>query len=372
MLVTMLSGFKASVQNELNAFFAHLANQADLTREASAQAFSKARKQFSHIAFAILNQRFMRLVASHLSTPRWNGLRVVAADASKMRLYLQDASHRFVRDVIAFGLYLPGLEMMLSAQLYSASDGERQMLFEHLHKLSANDLLVLDRGYPARWLIAYLTQQGIAFCMRVDQTGFVAVQAFLRSGKAEQIVTIHKPKAIDCRDYECQPTTSQVRLVKIVTPNGRLYVVMTSLLDSQAYPANDFAALYHSRWRIEEAFKRLKHRLALENTSGLSWLAAQQDLGAKILADNLHSLTVHEAEAYETIKEGYKINRTYAFAHLKRCLPRWLLALLPTSEQFVITLKEIAKNLIGVVPDVSKPRPKHPKPHRKQAYKSTC
>ena len=372
MLVAMLSGFKASVQNELNAFFAHLANQADLTRGASAQAFSKCRKHFSHTAFTVLNQRLMLLVASHLITPRWNGLRVVAADASKMRLYLQDASRRLVREVIAFGLYLPGLEMMLSAELYSASVGERQMLFEHLPRLSTNDLLVLDRGYPARWLIAYLTQQGIAFCMRVDQTGFVAVRDFLRSGKAEQIVAIRPPKARDCRDYECQPTPSQVRLVKIVTPNGRQYVVMTSLLDGLAYPAGDFAALYHSRWRIEEAFKRLKHRLALENTSGLSWLAAQQDFGAKILADNLHSLAAHEAEAYQTIKEGYKINRTYAFSHLKRCLPRWLLLLMPTGEQLAAALKEIAKNLIRVVPDVSKPRPQHPKPHRKQAYKSTC
>ena len=128
-------------------FFSHLANQAELTREASAQAFSKARKHFSHNAFAILNRHLMTLVASGLITPNWNGLRVVAADASKMRLYLQDASHRFVGEAVAFGLYLPGLEMMLSSELYSASVGERQMLFEHLPRLSANDLLVLDRGY---------------------------------------------------------------------------------------------------------------------------------------------------------------------------------------------------------------------------------
>jgi hypothetical protein len=126
------------------------------------------------------------------------------------------------------------------------------------------------------------------------------------------------------------------------------------------------------QWGIEEAFKRLKHRLALENTSGLSWLAAQQDFGAKMLADNLHSLTVHEAEAYEAIKEGYKINRTYAFSHLKRCLPRWLLSIIPTVDEFVAALTEIAKNLVGFVPYASKPRPKHPKPHRKHAYKSTC
>jgi hypothetical protein len=186
----MLSGFKASVQTELNAFFAPLANQADLTREASAQAFSKARKQFSHRAFASLNQRFITRVSSNLTVPRWNDFRVVAADASKMRMHLQDASHRFVREVIAFGLYLPGLEMMLSAELYNASVDERQLLFEHFHQLSAEDLLVLDRGYPARWLIAYLTQRSIHFCMRVDQAGFVAVKDFLRSGASDRIITL--------------------------------------------------------------------------------------------------------------------------------------------------------------------------------------
>jgi len=32
--------------------------------------------------------------------------------------------------------------------------------------------------------------------------------------------------------------------------------------------------------------------MALENTSGLSWLVARQDFGAKVLADNLHALAV--------------------------------------------------------------------------------
>jgi len=372
MMVAMISGFKASVQSELNAFFAHLANQADFTRQASAQAFSKARKHFSHTAFANLNQHLLQLVSRHWPIPRWRGLRVVAADASKMRMYLQDASRRLVREVIAFALYLPGIEMSLVASLYDASVGERQMLFEHLHHLAADDLLVLDRGYPARWLIAYLSQRGIQFCMRVDQTGFSAAHAFLRSGASEQLVTIGKPKALDCRDYGCQSTTTAVRLIRVVTPNGRIYVLMTSLLDSHAYPAADFTSLYHSRWRIEEAFKRLKHRLALENTSGLSWLTAQQDFGAKIIADNLHALTALEAETVGKIKDDYKVNRTYAFSHLKRCMPRWLLIALPTSEQLLSVLRELAKNLIRFLPGESKPRIKHPKPHRKHAYKSTC
>ena len=62
-------------------------------------------------------------------------------------MYLQDASHRFLREVIAFGFYLPGLVMMLLTVFYRANVEEMQMLFEHLHKLNADDLWVLVRGY---------------------------------------------------------------------------------------------------------------------------------------------------------------------------------------------------------------------------------
>ena len=368
----MLSGFKASVQNELNAFFAHLLNQADLVRQVSAQAFSQARQNFSHTAFARLNAHLMSLVETKLVVPRWHGLRVVAADASKLRLFLQDASGRCVREAIAFALYLPGLELTLAAELYSPTVGERQMLFEHLDTLGASDLLVLDRGYPARWLIACLAQRGIPFCMRADDSGFEAVKAFLRRGLSESVVTLRAPDSADCADYECVQAPTVVRLVRVVTPNGRIHAVITSLKDAVAYPATDFAALYHSRWRIEEAFKRLKHRLALENTSGLSWLAAQQDFGAKVLADNLHALAAMEATERHPVPEQYKINRTYAFAHLKRCLPRWLLLSLPDSTGILTAFAEIAKNLIRFIPDAAKPRPNHVKPHRKHAYKSTC
>jgi hypothetical protein len=120
MLVSMMSVFKASVQSELNAFCAHLDNQADLIRLASAQAFSKARQQFSHRAFFRLNQTLMRLVHQHLIVPRWNGLRVVAADGTKMQLFLKGASQRMMQEVIAIGLYLPNpLNLTLTPRFIS-------------------------------------------------------------------------------------------------------------------------------------------------------------------------------------------------------------------------------------------------------------
>ena len=367
----MLSGLKASVQNELNAFFAHLANQADLLRCVSAQAFAKARQKFSHLAFAKLNERLLSLAGSVWEVPRWHGLRVVAADAAKLRLFLQDATGRQVREAIAFALYLPGWECTLCAELYAACVSERQMLFEHLPRLLPNDLLVLDRGYPARWLLAVLSQLNRHFCMRVDDLNFAGVRKFRRSGQTEAIVEIPAPEAADAAAYECDRLATRVRLIRVVTPNARVYVLMTSLLDANTYPSAGFADLYHARWRIEEAFKRLKHRLALEHVSGLSWLAASQDFGAKVLCDNLNALAVWETMQCSDIPAGYQVNRTYAFAQLKRCLSRWLWHGLPTLDELLNTLTLLAIHLVRFVKGASKPRLKRPKPHLHHAYKPT-
>jgi len=38
--------------------------------------------------------------------------------------------------------------------------------------------------------------------------------------------------------------------------------------------------------------------------------------------------------------------QNYAFAHLKRCLPRWLLQSLPAPEQLLNLLAEILRNIV--------------------------
>ena len=375
-LTLLLAGLTRSVQAELDRLFGTLDDSPHSRPKVSAQAFSKARKGISAKVFHRLNQSLLGLVETHLKVPRWRGFRVVAADASKLQLFLQDTTGRKVREAIAFMLYLPGLELALDFELYSPLVGERQMLFEHLESLRADDLLVLDRGYPALWLIAALLQRGIHFCLRVDATGFAEVRRFLRSGQAEAVVTLTAPPARDAADYDVPRQPSTVRLIRGVTPNGRVHVVMTSLRDPIAYPAADFAALYHARWRIEEAFKRIKHRLALEQLSGLSWLAALQDFGANVLCDNLNALAVYAAAPEPVARPGgqpsqlYKINRSYAFGALKSRFQHWLTGALPALADLAEVLGQILKNLVAWHPGASKPHPERPKPHRHFVYKS--
>jgi hypothetical protein len=359
----MLGGYTSKVQSELDAFFANLANRADLLREVSAQAFAKARKQLSAAAFPLLNDHFLTLVDEQFGFPLWYGLRVVAADATVLRLTLfgktrdGKAFARHIVDAIGFALYLPGIEMTLAARLYSPNVGERQMLFEHLGKLLLNDILVLDRGYPAYWLFAALLQRQGHFCMRADSLNFSTIQAFRRSGLAEQIVTLPAPCKQDAADYEIAATPCKVRLIRQIFGH-KVRVLVTSRLDLDAYPAAEFGALYHSRWRIEEAFKRIKHRLALEHLSGMSWLAAQQDFGAKVLCDNINALAVHAASEslYPNICARYLINRGDAFSRIKRTLGRWLLGGRDALDNIASLFDELIKNLVHIKPDRVYPR----------------
>lgn len=110
-LTFLLSGLQGAVQSELDQFFAHLRNRADSIREVSAQAFSKARYKISALVFSDVNRQLMALVEEHLSVPRWRGLRVVAADGSKVRLTLMKKGVRSIVEGVAFGLYLPGIEL---------------------------------------------------------------------------------------------------------------------------------------------------------------------------------------------------------------------------------------------------------------------
>jgi hypothetical protein len=98
---------------------------------------------------------------------------------------------------------------------------------------------------------------------------------------------------------------------------------MTNLLDPQAFPCAEFGDLYHERWCIEEACKRLQHRLNFKHVSGLSQQAAMHDFAAKIVCDNLQALATETALREEAaLTPTRHFNRAAAHSILKPLLPR--------------------------------------------------
>jgi hypothetical protein len=372
LVTALIAGFAKRVQAELDEFFAHLRQQASLLRHVTEQAFAQARAKLSHAALPTLNAQFVQMVDEAGGVPRWRGLRRIAVDGSYLCFGLR-ASHvprAAVRDGFVFGCFLPDAQWMLAATLHSTCTDERQALVEELDRFAPGDLLLLDRGYPARCLVGVLTQRGIDFCIRgyTSDGGFASVRAFRTSGLNDQLVTLPPPQAADVRDFGCpaEPITS--RLVRQSAPKGAVRIVMTSLLDASRFPAADFAEIDHARWSVEEVFKRLKHRLNLEQVWGLSHLAVRQDIAAKVLCDNIAALLAAAVRAKHASAPLRRINRAYARTVLKPVAPLLLLGRLCT--QAICELVDLtAKKFFLQRPGQSKPRTARPKPHKHMSFK---
>lgn len=372
LIASLLSMRGQSQQSTLDSFFASLCDTPLPHRGISDRAFAKARSHLHLPALEGLNDWLVQRAEDAGMVPRWQGLRVVAADGSVLMpavrpcLKMRSADP----DQRLFSLFLPGAELTLHASVYSAQGAERQMLVEALDRLGPDDVLVLDRGYPATWLVALLNERGIRWCMRCDNdSGWGAVRKFMRSNQAEAWVTLEGASAADAQTWGCSRDTQRVRLVRQVSPGGAIRVLATNL-EPQAVPAYAFAELYHLRWRIEEAFKRLKHRLHLEAVSGLSQHSLIIDVAAKVLADNMASLLCAAAAREAVLPSLRRCKRSYAATLLQRALPLLVLAV----GDFVATvnhvLRQLAANTQRFIPGRSRPRPSHHlKPHPSAVYK---
>ncbi len=363
-----------SQQAMLDSFFASVSGAHALTRVVSDRAFAKARDRLHLPALVALNDMIVGRADAAGLIPRWHGLRLVAADASLLMpatrpcLLSRSAAER---DQRLFALYLPGAELTLHASVHSNLVAERRMLVEALDVLGPDDVLLLDRGYPASWLIALLTSRGIRFVMRCDNNGgWTATKSFLRSGAQEALVTISAPTADEVADWHCPAGPPSVRLVRHTAPNGKTRVLATNL-DASTFPAALFGDLYHQRWRIEEAFKRLKHPLKLEAVSGLSQQALIIDVAAKTLADNITSLMCNAASVQaEHATHSRKCIRSFAALAMQHLLPRLVLFIGDVAQDIADAIVLLGKTYQRLIHRRSRPRPeRHVKPHPSLVYK---
>lgn len=375
LIAALLSMRNQSQQSMLDGFFASVRDTCTPVRGVSDRAFASARNHLHLPALTSLNDLVVRRADEAGLVGRWCGLRVVAADASVLMPAVRPcllSRSAAATDQRLFALYLPGAELTLHASVHGAAVAERQMLFQALDLLGPGDVLVLDRGYPAAWLIDLLNARGIRFVMRCDNNGWAAAKAFLHSGADESVVTLNAPTTAQVRDWQCSPTAPRVRLVRQTAPNGLLRVLVTNLLDLKQFPCALFADLYHQRWRIEEAFKRIKLRLKLEAVSGLTQQALIIDVSAKILADNITSLMCAAARDDAALDvRSRKCNRSYAAAYMQRVLPRLTLLLGDLLTSIRDAIAALGANHQRFRPGRSQPRPaRHVKPHPSCAYKA--
>ena len=224
-------------------------------------------------------------------------------------------------------------------QITTFSVGERVTAHRHLAHAKAGDLILYDRGYPATWLIRAHLDKGVDFCMRVTHSQFIDAKNLVASEEKDKIVTMDMTPDMKklCKVHGVSDEPITVRWVKVNIPDSdEIEVLVTSLLDQEAYPYEEFVTLYHLRWFSEENYKTLKSKLEIENFSGYAKNSIEQDIQAKTVTRNLAAIIsisaqerVNEQQAGKELKRNYQVNFANVLRKLKDNVVRLLLSSTP-------------------------------------------
>jgi hypothetical protein len=181
------------------------------------------------------------------------------------------------------------------------------------------------------------------FCARIEGCGWTCAQKLLRSDRSELVVEPRLNASQRAKVLELGLVVPE--RMKLKLPEGRgVQIVATSLMDTQKFPTHAFGELYRKRWGIEEGFKLLKHRQHLEGFSGELPESIEQEIGAKLLLNNIAQAVAHQAkrDVTKADKERWAVSAAYA---LKQAGPVVVCAF----KGVATVLKRSVKALTGVL-----------------------
>jgi hypothetical protein len=252
----------------------------------------------------------------------------------------------------------------LDARLESSGLGEVGLAREQLACLQPGDVALHDRGFTGYRFLAEHLHRHLHVVGRCSKGSFAAAQQLFRMDRAGRSLRV---KLVAPREERAElkrlglPWEIEVRFVSVRLSTGELEVLVTTLLDEIQYPTEEFSDLYHCRWGHETYYGALKGRLDLENFSGETVEAVQQDFHAAVLLCNLESLLTRPAATVVT--EGAaehqhpkQVNRANSYHALKEQLLELLYSDIPAEAVIGKLQRLFVQTPVSVRPDRKVPR----------------
>ena len=283
MIVLMLNLLTRTMQIELDDFFANVLDTD--TDSVTKQAFFKARKNILPDAFKELFLMTRDMVLSKNKIKRYKGYRVLAIDGSELRLNKtkenkdifvpQSRSAENKTNARISLLYDVISNYVIDAQIGSIGISERDYAIKNLAHFSSicdeKDIVIFDRGYPSRDMIAVLSEMGCKYLMRLQDSCFKGVK---ENSSNDFLITVSTKTNI-----------YSVRVVRVLLKSGEVETLITNLSEDE-FSANDFLGLYFLRWGIETIYDTLKNKLLIEKFAGRSSTAVLQEYYATMFVLN--------------------------------------------------------------------------------------
>jgi len=241
---------------------------------------------------------------------------VKVVDGSALTLLADTPKNRAAYPALQCQPHQPSFPMMRFVVFFSLVSGailavaqgslavsELSLLAQLASQLAKGDILIGDRGFGSYPVIALLQHTlGVDFIGRTNRR-VDGRRRLQRLGHDDWLLQWKKgPNAspwMTLWQWQGLPATLTLRAVK-----GSLYqrgfrvrqvIVITTLLDAQAYPAQQILQAYLRRWRLEMCLDDLKTTLGMESLRSRSPEMAQKELYMRLMAHNLVRCTMAQA-----------------------------------------------------------------------------
>jgi hypothetical protein len=371
----LINLIKGSYQDELDHFFKSIFGLDVAKRIVSKAALAKARMKLKYEAFIELNSHLLEHFYRHFNPRKWHGFNLLAIDGTTVTLpRIEAISTHFGAWKPRQGdkcpkarvsqMFDPLNKITVDAIIESKDYGERELAAFHFLNLLENDLVLLDRGYPAYWMFNLIISRGAHFCARVKRKQWKVVRQFYNSGKKEKIISlpVASTSIKTCKEMGLDLKPLKLRLLRVELDTGEAEILITSLLDKALYPHEQFCELYHLRWPVEEDYKTMKRWIEIENFSGKSVLSVYQDFHARVFSKNLTSALAFQTqstidELTEDRKYRYQPNFAQALSKVKDVIP---LLFIRSADKISKIIEEVLDIIIKTVEPI-RPGRKYPR-----------
>ncbi len=249
-------------------------------------AYCQARTRLPIAVFRTLAQlvtrRLLRSIDGALE--RWHGHRVFLIDGSTCSMSdtpaLQSAfgQPRGQKPGCGFpvakivGLFHGGSGLLVDLLVESLYTHEASIAHRLFKWLRTGDILVGDRGFASYVILAMLHERGVHAVMRQHQCRTVDFRRGRFIGVKDRVLTLRKPvivpRWIKTEEFARLPATLTVRQLEYTVEakgyRSEKVVLVTSLLDGDAYPRDELAELYGERWEVETCYRHLKQTMGMD------------------------------------------------------------------------------------------------------------
>ena len=211
-------------------------------------------------------------------------------------------------------LKLVGIFSLSSGVLLDCVTGNKHqhelaLLYKMLDHFRPRDLVIADRGFCNFVLISLLLLRGVGSLFRLHQARLIDWRKGKRLGKDDRLFTWSKPAKKprylpDCL-WKLVPGELTVRVLrfqlKVKGFRPESVTLVTTMIDAQAYPAEEVAQLYARRWKIELWFRDIKTSMGMEVLRCQSPKMVHKELEMFLIAYNLIRALMTEASAIHDV-----------------------------------------------------------------------